>query len=122
MKTWKLVSGILCMILFAFVTFQSCVAGLANSLENNAEVSGSAGIILSVLMLAGRIVSVSTRNSEKKGSDIALIILFTLAALFGFVLSGSFSDLKIWAGWCLINAIMAFLSIRKKAGQIHEKQ
>ena len=122
MKIWKLVSGILCMILFIFVGFQSCAAGMADALGDTGGVSGGAGIIVAVLMLAGGIVSVSTRNSEKKGSDIALIILFTLAALFGFVLSGSFSDLKIWAGWCLINAIMAFLSIRKKAGQIHEKQ
>lgn len=35
MKTWKLVSGILSMILFVIVTFQSCAAGVANSLEAN---------------------------------------------------------------------------------------
>ena len=44
MKTWKLVSGILSMILFVIVTFQSCAAGVANSLEANGETSGSAGI------------------------------------------------------------------------------
>ena len=33
MKTWKLVSGILSIILFVIVTFQSCAAGVANSLE-----------------------------------------------------------------------------------------
>ena len=43
MKTWKLVSGILSMILFVIVTFQSCAAGVANSLEANGETSGSAG-------------------------------------------------------------------------------
>ena len=42
MKTWKLVSGILSMILFVIVTFQSCAAGVANSLEANGETSGSA--------------------------------------------------------------------------------
>ena len=51
MKIWKLVSGILSIVLFVFVAFQSCAAGLANSLSENGEVSGSAGIIVAVFML-----------------------------------------------------------------------
>ena len=75
MKTWKLVSGILSMILFVIVTFQSCAAGVANSLEANGETSGSAGVLVAILMLAGGIVSVATRNAEKKGGNIALIVI-----------------------------------------------
>lgn len=33
MKVWKLVSGILSIVLFVFVTFQSCAAGVANTLS-----------------------------------------------------------------------------------------
>ena len=65
MKVWKLVSGILSMVLFILVAFQSCAAGVSNALENNGEVSGSAELIVAVLMLAGGIVSVATRKSEK---------------------------------------------------------
>ncbi len=111
MKTWKLVSGILSMVLFALVAFQSCAAGVANSLEANGETSGSAGILVAILMLAGGIVSVATRKSEKKGGNIALIILFGLAAVIGFTGFGSFSDLAIWSGWCLINAVVAVIAI-----------
>ncbi len=114
MKTWKLVSGILSMILFVIVTFQSCAAGVSNSLQANGETSGSAGILVAILMLAGGIVSVATRNAEKKGGNIALIVLFGLAALVGFTGFGSFSDLAIWAGWCLINAILAVVAIVTK--------
>lgn len=114
MKTWKLVSGILSMILFVIVTFQSCAAGVANSLEANGETFGSAGVLVAILMLAGGIVSVATRNAEKKGGNIALIVLFGLAALVGFTGFGSFSDLAIWAGWCLINAILAVVAIVTK--------
>lgn len=114
MKTWKLVSGILSMILFVIVTFQSCAAGVANSLEANGETSSSAGVLVAILMLAGGIVSVATRNAEKKGGNIALIVLFGLAALVGFTGFGSFSDLAIWAGWCLINAILAVVAIVTK--------
>ena len=111
MKVWKLVSGILSMVLFILVAFQSCAAGVSNALENNGEVSGSAGLIVAVLMLAGGIVSVATRKSEKMGGNIALIILFGLAALLGFSNYGSYSDLAIWSGWCLINAVLSVVAL-----------
>ena len=38
MKTWKLVSGILSIVLFVLVTFQSCAAGLSNALQENGEI------------------------------------------------------------------------------------
>lgn len=111
MKIWKLVSGILSIVLFALVSFQSCAAGLSNALEENGEISGSAGIIVAVLLLVGGIVSIVTRNNSGKGGNIALIIIFGLAALIGFAGHGSYSDLTIWAGWCLINAVMALVCL-----------
>ena len=111
MKVWRLVSGILSMILFALVTLQSCAAGVANALEENGETSGSAGLLVAVLMLAGGIVSVATRKSTKKGGNIAMIVLFGLAALIGFANYGSYSDLAIWSGWCLINAVLAVIAL-----------
>lgn len=114
MKTWKLVSGILSIVLFVLVAFQSCAAGLSNSLEENGEVSGSAGIIVAIMLLAGGIVSIATRESAAKGGDIALVVLFGIAALFGFTMAGSFSDLRIWAFWCLVNAVLAIVSMVKK--------
>lgn len=113
MKTWKLVSAILSMILFVVVSFQSCAVGIGNTLADNGETGGSGGIILAILMLAGGIVSVATRKSDGKGGNIALIVLFGLAALFGFANMGSYSDLGIWSAWCLINAVLAVVSIVK---------
>lgn len=112
MKTWKLVSGILSIILFLLVTFQSCAAGVLNALEENGESSGSAGLMVSTLMLAGGIVSIATRKGGK-GGNIALIVIFGLAALIGFTMAGSFADLTIWAGWCLICAVLALISLIK---------
>lgn len=111
MKTWKLVSGILSMVLFVVVTFQSCAAGISNALQENGEVSGTAGVLVAIFMLAGGIVSTATRKSVKNGGNIALIILFGLAALVGFANYGSYSDLAIWSGWCLINAVIAVVAI-----------
>jgi len=114
MKTTKLVTGILSMILFVLVAFQSCAAGLSNALQENGEVGGSGGILLAILMLAGGIVAVATRSKIGKGGSIACLILYGLAALFGFVLAGSYGDLYIWAGWCLICAVLHLVSIIKK--------
>ena len=113
MKTWKLVAGILSSVLFAIVIFQSCAAGMSNALEGNDEVSGAAGIMVAVLLLTGGIVSITTRGNKGKGGNIALIILFGLAALIGFAMHGSYSDLTIWAGWCLINAVLAAVALIK---------
>lgn len=111
MKVWKLVSGILSIVLFVLVAFQSCAVGVSNTIMESEEVSGSAGIIVAILMLAGGIVSIATRNAAGKGGNIALIVLFGLAALIGFTNYGSFSDLAIWSGWCVINAILAIVAI-----------
>lgn len=111
MKIWKLVSGILSIIFFALVAMQSCAVGVANTLEDSGEVSGSAGILVAVLMLAGGIVSIATRASEKRGGNIALLVLFGLAALLGFSNYGSYSTLAIWSGWCLINAVLAVVAL-----------
>lgn len=113
MKTWKLVSGILSIVLFIVVAFQSCAAGVANALTENGESSGSGGIIVAIMMLSGGIVSIATRKSEGKGGNIALIVLFGLGALVGFALAGSFADLNIWAAWCLINAVLAVIAMVK---------
>ena len=110
MKTWKLVSGILSIVLFVFVTFQSCAAGVANTLEANGEVGGSAGIIVAIMLLAGGIVSIATRKGGK-GGNIALIVLFGIGALCGYTMAGSYGDLYIWATWCLICAALAIVSL-----------
>lgn len=112
MKTWKLVSGILSIILFFMVSFQSCAVGIGNTLSESGEVSGSAGIIVAIMLLSGGIVSIATRNGGK-GGNIALIVLFGIAALFGYTLAGSFSDLNIWATWCLINVVLAVIALVK---------
>ena len=113
MKVWKLVSGILSIVLFLIVSFQSCAAGISNTLSDNGEVGGSAGVLVAIFLLAGGIVSIATRNSKGKGGNIALIILFGLATIIGLALAGSYLDLKIWAAWCAINVVLAIIELVK---------
>jgi len=111
MKTWKLVSGILSCVLFIVVALQSCAAGFVDAVEGTGGTGGSSGVLVAVLMLAGGIVSIASRKSKGKGGNIALIILFGLAALIGFVGHGVFEDLVIWSGWCLICVVLAVVSL-----------
>ena len=112
MKTWKLVSGILSIILSIFVVFQSFAAGIVNTMEANGEVGGSAGVIVAIMLLAGGIVSIATRKGSK-GGNIALIVLFGIGALCGFAMAGGYSDLYIWSAWCVINAALAIVALVK---------
>lgn len=64
------------------------------------------------MLLAGGIVSIVTRKGGK-GGNIALIVLFGIGALCGFTLAGSYSDLYIWAAWCLICAVLAIVALIK---------
>lgn len=110
MKTGKLVSGILSIV---FLLFQSALAGVANTMSANGEAGRSAELFVAILLLAGGIVSICVRKSVKKGGNIALVVLFGLAALFGFTGAGSYGDLYVWSFWCLINAILAVIALVK---------
>lgn len=112
MKVWKLVSGILSIVLSVFVVLQSGAAGMVNAMEGNGEVSGTAGILVAVMLLVGGIVSIASRKGGK-GGNIAVLILYGLGSLVGFTMAGNYSDLRIWAGWCLICALLAVVALVK---------
>lgn len=111
MSVWKIVSGILSIVLCFFVIFQSCAAGIANALAQNGDVSGSAGIIVAILLLVGGIVSIATRNAVGNGGNISIIVLYGIAAEIGYMMAGIYTDLLIWSTWCLICAVIAAMAI-----------
>lgn len=112
MKTWKLVSGILSIVFFFIVCFQSCGTGIVNAIDgNNADTSGAAGMILAFCLLVAGIVSLATRSGKGNGGNICLIIFYGFGALIGFVNLGTFGDLVVWSWWSTICAALAVLSI-----------
>lgn len=122
MKNWKLVSGILSIILFVIVSLQSCGVGIANALAETGETSGTGGLMLAIFMLAGGIVSVVTRKG-KKGGNIAVAILYGIASFLGFVSVGTYTDLNVWSTWCLICCIMPIMfNIENKMDEEKKKK
>ena len=56
------------------------------------------------------------RFRDKKNFKLTmiLIVLFGIGTLLGFTMAGSYSDLYIWATWCLINVVLAVIDLVKK--------
>lgn len=112
MKIWKLVSGIISCVVFIIITFQSCATGVVNALDDNSsDTSAGGGIILAFVLLVAGLTSACAWKSTSRGVDIALIILFGLAASAGFANLGVFTDLEVWSWWAAICAGMAFISL-----------
>ncbi len=92
------------------VSVQSIFAEIGNTLMQTGELSGSAGLLVAILLLTGGIVSIATCNGSKVG-DVVLSILFFLGALIGFFFAGSYTDLIIWALWCLVCMFASLFSV-----------
>ena len=114
MKVWRLVSGILSMVMFFIVSFQSCATGVVNALDDNSQdTSDAAGFLVAIGLLVAGILSTVFRKNQSKGGSISLVVVYGLTALMGFANQGTFSDLIVWSFWALICAILAAVSIKQ---------
>lgn len=113
MKTTKLVIGIVSMVLFVLIAFQSCAAGIGNALAENGEASGSAGILLALCMLIAGIVGVAGKKS--KGATITAGCFYAFGGILGICNVGTFADLQIWSVLSLIFAVVfIFAGVKMK--------
>lgn len=119
-KIGRLIAGIVAMLISGLITFQSCAAGLANALGSSNSISGTAGFMLSLFILAGGIVGIVTRKSVRKRGGMIPAILFALGSSCGALeWHSTFSDLRIWVIVSLIfslfYAFCAFMTKTKKS-------
>lgn len=111
----RLAIGIISILLFVLVAFQSCAAGVSNALEENGETSGSSGLLLAIFMLAAGIVGIVTRNSKNGAGSIVTAVLYILGGIIGLSGAGSYADLNIWGILCIIFGVFfIFASILNK--------
>ena len=121
MKTAILVIGIISIVLFAFVSFQSCAAGLGNAIADNGETSGSSGLLIAFCFLIAGIVGIATRN-KKKGGAITAGCFYALGGVVGIATSSSlYGDLKVWAVLSLIFAVVFILGgVKQKDDELSQ--
>lgn len=120
MKVAKLVSGILSIVLALLVMFQSCAAGISNSLEENGEIGGTGGLLVAICLIVAGIVGMATRNGEGKGASIVTAVFYGLGALVGYATAESYADLNIWATVCLIFAVIYIIAAIKAKKPVKE--
>ncbi len=127
MKTAKLVIGIISIVLFLLIAFQSCAAGIGNAIEDNGETSGSAGIIVAVCMLVAGIVAIATRKGIAGGFVSGGFYAF--GGIIGITNYGSYSDLLIWsivsfifATVCIVGSILTKRDDAHTAAQVNENK
>lgn len=119
-KIGRLIAGIVAMLISGLIAFQSCAAGISNILESSSSISGSAGFMLSLFILAGGIVGIVARKSVRKRGGMLPAILFALGSSCGALeWHSTFSDLRIWVIVSLIfslfYAFCAFMTKTKKS-------
>lgn len=107
----KKVIGIISIVLFLIVEFQSCAAGLANTIGGSKDAGGSAGLLVGFLMLIAGIITLASRQS--KGMVITSIVFYVLSGLVGLSNATVYKDLAVWGGLDIIFAILLIVHLKK---------
>lgn len=112
-STGRLTIGIISIILFFLVSFQSCAAGLSNAMQNNSASSGTSGVFLAFCLLIAGIVGICTRNSKSKIGPIVSCVFYWLGSLLTVGTGSTYGDLPIWGGLSFIFGIIFVVSAIK---------
>ena len=95
-STGRLSIGIISIVLFALVSFQSCAVGISNSLEKSNATSGSDGFVFAICILIAGIIGICTRNSSGKIGAIISCIFYWFGSLMTIGTGDTFGDLPVW--------------------------
>lgn len=116
MKTARLVIGIISIVLFFVISFQSCAAGLINTVESNGASDGSAGIFLAFCMLIAGIIGIAARRS--KGGAITAGLFYLFGALIAIPNIGVYKDLGVWSFLSLVFAAVFVIGGAMQHGKL----
>lgn len=112
-STGRLTIGIISIVLFFLVAFQSCAAGVSNAMKNNNATSGSSGLFVAFCLLIAGIVGICTRNANSKVGAIVTCIFYWLGALLTVGTGSTYGDLPIWGGISFIFGVVFAISAIK---------
>ncbi|AXY24779.1 hypothetical protein CL176_01410 [Suicoccus acidiformans] len=112
MRTTKLVIGIISIILAVFIMFQSSIAGLGNTLMDNGEISGSAGMLLAICYLVSGILGIVGRTGGMAGHVAG--VFYIVGGILALPNAGTYSDLIVWGWLGIIFGIVFIIGTRKQ--------
>lgn len=123
MKIWKIVSGCLSILLSINIGLISMLtlwggflyedSGRFSLYSTDFKYGGFAGIIVAITLFLGGVASIKDRNKGKE-ADLMLMILFGVASAMALIGgTTTYRDLFVWAAWCVLNLVLAFVSFMK---------
>ena len=118
-KRIKSIAGVLSVVVFIFIFFQSCTAEINKTYENDfLNAVSSPGTVLAFLILIGGMIGTIGKNSYICGFLGGAIYLG--GAIFGLIKQSEVGENGLlWAGVALLFAIVfvidAYLDMKKKA-------
>lgn len=117
--TARLIIGIISLVLFVLVAFQSCAAGIGNVLFSNGEMSGTFGFLVALNLLFTGIIAVVAHNSTSRVPWLIAAVLLWFNYFIAKMFRGSFTDLVIWGFVSfVIGTFYMFSAARSKKGYI----
>ena len=121
LKIARFVTGIVNIVLSVVVVIQAIASIIAAGIAGNpSDNSWIIGTLMAAFMLVGGVVSITTKNT-RKGGFIATMVLYLVAAVFGFSSNGVFKELAYWPAWCVVCALLslACLIVSIKTGNAY---
>ena len=109
----RLTIGIISILLFVLVSFQSCAVGFGNALEQNKNTTGTNGIGFALFVLIAGIVGICTRNSKGRVGTVITTVLYWLASVLTVDTGNSYGDLPIWGALSFAFGIVFLISAIK---------
>lgn len=94
MKTARLILGIITVVLFIVILFQSCATGAVNAINNSNDIGGTAGLFVAFLSLIAGIIAIATRSSSI-GAFVAGGF-YIVSGFIGTTNAKVYTDLEIW--------------------------
>ena len=113
----KLILGTISMIICVIVLFQSCAAGLGNAIENNGEISGSAGFLAALNLVISGIIAVAARKSVSRIPMLVAAALLWFNYFIAKMFGGSYVDLQIWGFVSFAFGVVYLFSIARTKKQ-----
>ena len=115
----RLVIGIIAIVLSVVSLMQSCAVAGLGAMIGTEDGGGMIGIVLALCLLVAGIVDIATRNASGKAPAVVSIAFYAFGALIGFAMATGYSDLKIWAGVCLLFAALdvVFLVLKLRSAK-----
>ena len=113
-KTGRTVIGMLSLILFVLISFQSCAAGLGNAIDNNNSLSGTAGFCLAICMMIAGIIAICTRKSVNKIPTVLPALFYWFGSLLTIGSGDTYGDLPIWGTLSFIFGLVFVVACYKQ--------